>query len=217
MVPICGLSAASANVTSRSPPAEGPPPLFRRSVVTHYYRELLNFLARAVRDRDTARDLVQESYTRVLAVQHSGKLVGDARALLYQTARNLVIDQHRRAEVRAQRSQQGLDSAADPTEVLDGIAAPSACEPDVAAASAQTVSALLAAIGELPLRCREAFILHKFDGLSQAEVAARMGISVKMVERHVQRAMEACRSCRSRMEGSASAALYPPARKTRPK
>ncbi|WP_051647076.1 RNA polymerase sigma factor [Paracidovorax oryzae] len=173
-------------------------------MVTRHYRELLNFLARAVRDRDTARDLVQESYARVLAVQHSGKAIGDARALLYRTARNLVIDRHRRAEVRAGKSaSSGAESEADPMAVLEGIAAPVACEPEVAAASAETVQALLAAIGALPLRCREAFILHKFDGLSQAEVANRMDISVKMVERHIQRAMEACRLCLRRMDGAA--------------
>ncbi len=61
-------------------------------VLEHYHRELLNFLSRQVRDRDTAADLAQESFVRVLAAQSSGQVVLDMRALLYRTARNLVID-----------------------------------------------------------------------------------------------------------------------------
>lgn len=165
-------------------------------MLTHYYRELLNFLSRAVNDRHAAADLVQESYARVLALQQSGEQVIEPRALLYRTARNLVIDRHRRSAVRGQASEgnpmDGDDAAGD---ILATLAAPAASEPETAAMSAQAVDAMLAVIGKLPLRCREAFILHKFDDLSQAEVARRMGISVTMVERHIKLAMQACRRC----------------------
>lgn len=39
------------------------------SVLDHYYRELLNYFSRQVKDRDAAVDIVQEAYARVLAVQ----------------------------------------------------------------------------------------------------------------------------------------------------
>ena len=57
-------------------------------MLERYYRELLNFLSRAVRDRDAAADLAQESYARVLAAQQAGQAVQDPRALLYRTARD---------------------------------------------------------------------------------------------------------------------------------
>jgi RNA polymerase sigma-70 factor (ECF subfamily) len=165
-----------------------------RVVVARYYRELLNFLSRTVDDRDAAADLVQESYARVLAVQQSGQTVAEPRALLYRTARNLVIDRYRRGAVRGESI--SLDDAAADAHPLV-LRAPAASEPEASAESSQGVAALLAVIGGLPLRCREAFILHKFDGLSQAEVAQRMGISVTMVERHLKHAMQACRACRN--------------------
>ncbi|WP_312594157.1 sigma-70 family RNA polymerase sigma factor [Comamonas terrigena] len=175
-------------------------------MVAHYYRELLRFLQGTVRDRDTAADLAQESYARVLAVQESGEPIAEPRALLYRTARNLVIDQYRRSEVRGTyAATEGEGDAA--TDAADWTAGPEALEPEVAAMSSQTVDALLAAIGELPLRCREAFILHKFDGLSQAEVARQMGISVTMVERHIKLGMQACRARQEQMQGGGASVL----------
>ncbi len=78
---------------------------------------------------------------------------------------------------------------------------PASNEPEVAVSSTQTVNAMLATISALPLRCREAFILYKFDGLPQSAIAERMGISPKMVERHVKVAMDACRRCKNELDG----------------
>jgi len=80
----------------------------------------------------------------------------------------------------------------------------SAFEPEVAVASQQSVQALLATIGALPVRCRQAFMLHKFEGLSHAEVAEQMGISVKMVEKHIKMGLQACRGCLAQQETASS-------------
>lgn len=167
-------------------------------MVTRYYRELLNFLSRTVSDRDTAADLAQESYARVLAVQQAGQSVHDPRALLYRTARNLVIDQYRRADVRDETSEARLANA----EGLDGFAGPRSLEPDAILSSREGVSAIVATIDRLPPRCREAFILYKFDGLSYAEIAEQMGISTRTVEMQLQIAMQACWRCLDELNGT---------------
>ena len=164
-------------------------------MVTRYYRELLNFLSRKVSDRATAADLAQESYARMYAAQQSGAIVHDPRALLYKTARNLVIDHHRHGDVRAGVEHPGKD--ASPIDA-DDHAGPASFEPDTALSSKQGVAAMVAAIGKLPPRCREAFMLNRFEDLTYAQVAERMGISVKMVELHIKNALDACE--RSRVE-----------------
>jgi RNA polymerase sigma-70 factor (ECF subfamily) len=58
-------------------------------------------------------------------------------------------------------------------------------------------------IQELPPKCQEAFTLHKFAGLSHAEVALRMGISRNMVEKHVIHAMLYIRNRVEHVESSA--------------
>ncbi len=176
-------------------------------MLERYYRELLGFLANKVGDRHAAADLVQESYARVLAMHRGGESIADPRALLYRVARNLVIDQHRRDRTRGETTAVHHQDA--PDDPMDAHAAPLAWEPEAVAMSAQGVDAMLATIEGLPPRCREAFVLHKFDGLSHAEVAARMGISRKMVEQHVKNALIACRRCRNRLEGGEDRASIP--------
>jgi RNA polymerase sigma factor (sigma-70 family) len=167
------------------------------AMLERFYRELLNFLHRQVNDRHTAADLAQESYARVLAAQHAGQSVLDPRALLYRTAKNLITDQHRRSEVRRHDV---LDTVAE----SEDLHAPLHQRPDEALASQQTVRAYADVIENLPPRCREAFVLHIIDGLPQAEIAQRMGISVSMVEKHVIRATMACRRCARTLDGSAA-------------
>lgn len=157
------------------------------TVFERYYQELLNFCARLTRNRDAAADVVQETYARVLTAQQQGSRIAEPRAMLYRTARNLMIDQHRHDALH--QGTASLDDAID----ADTLIGPSAQEPEVAAMSRQAAQVLLAAIQGLPPRCREAFVLHRFDGHSHAEIASMMGISQKMVEQHIRLAMQTCR------------------------
>jgi len=167
-------------------------------VFERYYRELLNFLAHKVRDRDVASDLAQESYARVYAAERSGTSVRDPRALLYRTARNLLTDRYRRDASAAQFLR--LDSAEVEPDAQQG---PAVHEPEVALATRQHFERIARVVDGLPPRCREAFILVKFDGLTHAETAQRMGISVKTVEMQIQIALRACWDCMDSLEGMA--------------
>lgn len=149
----------------------------------HYYNELLNFFRHAVRDGHEAQDLVQNTFERLLSAQHAGQHSGNPRAMLYQIARNLLVDRHRHLRVRQH----------DSDEILQQQAALPSCEPDKVLAGMQRLRLLADAIEALPPRCRAAFVRHRIDGLSHAEVAAEMGISLNMVERHVMLAVAACR------------------------
>jgi RNA polymerase sigma factor (sigma-70 family) len=179
-------------------------------VFERYYRELLNFLARKVRDRETAADLAQESFARVYAAERKGVEVRDPRALLYKTARNLVTDDHRRSEARSEPGPH--DALVEPDEQ----AGPEAQEPEAALAARQRFEAIAAVIDTLPPRCREAFLCVKFDGLSHAETAARMGIATKTVEMQVQIALEACWAALEDFDGTAGMPHRSRARKRRP-
>jgi len=160
------------------------------------HTELLGFLIRQVGDRDLAADLTQESCLRVLVAQRQGQVIRNPRALLYRTARNLVIDHFRRRAVRRHEALDGVPEAMHPP-------APGHLQPEAVLASRETLQAYLMTIRALPNRCREAFVLHIFAELPHSRIAHHMGISLSMVEKHIARAMVACRRCQGRLQAPA--------------
>lgn len=164
-------------------------------MITRYYRELLSFCLRKAKDQDTAAELAQESYARVLQMQHQGQAILDPRALLKQVALHLKIDMDRRASVRQHDDIDTLDESDMPT-------LPAHLQPEEVYATSQAAEAYLQAIENLPARCREAFSLYAFEELPNKEIAERMGISLSMVNQYVSQGKLACKACRKTIEGA---------------
>ncbi len=129
-----------------------------------------------------ADDLVQDAYVRLLSSDRAQ--LGDPVRYLFGIARNLVIDRFRarRAEERV------VDVHADAAIVAESAAEPGA-DPERALLAKDGLARALAEIDRLPPRCGQAFRLHRFEELTYAEIARRMGISVSAVEKHIADAM----------------------------
>jgi RNA polymerase sigma-70 factor (ECF subfamily) len=123
----------------------------------------------AVGDAD---DLVQEAYARLMQAHATGP-IACPRALLFVTARNLALNQLRHQRIERPEGAAEIDalSVADERE-----GAPEAL------AQAEDFQVLIRAIQALPERCRQIVTLRKIYGLSQKEVAERLGISEHTVE-----------------------------------
>lgn len=145
-------------------------------MVTHFYTELVNFFSRALRDRDAASEVVQESYARVLAMDRATVL--DMRALLYRVGKNIVID-----DARARQAEQRM------LDTLSLIAPESAPGPERTVCARQDLRQLEARLLVMPRKRREAFILVRIYGLTHAEAAAHLGISTVSIEKHIVRAV----------------------------
>jgi RNA polymerase sigma factor (sigma-70 family) len=146
------------------------------------YDELVGYVRARVGCSATAADIVQETYLRATASPHRETLA-NPRAFLYRVAGNLAVDHLRQLRSRAKY-------------VVDGPVPeqhhPQAPSPEQELGDRRRLIALVAAVEELPPRCREVFILRKFDDLPQEEIARRLGISRNMVEKHLRHALLHC-------------------------
>lgn len=113
-------------------------------------------------------DLVQEAFARVLHARAAGAAMRSPKAFLFATARNLALDILRHRQVSGEDTLVSLESL-DVLDGSDGI-------PETVDRH-EKLERLTTAIQSLPERCREVLTLRKVYGLSQKEIAARLGIS----------------------------------------
>lgn len=127
-------------------------------------------------------NLVQECLVRVLRA-HEREPVLSPRGLLFATARNLALDQMRRQRVIAFEP---MTEIADSSVFIDTV--------NVAetVSQQQEFALLTQAIQSLPERCRQVFTLRTAYGLSQREIAERLGISENTVEKQMAKGLRRC-------------------------
>lgn len=149
---------------------------------SEHNESLVQFLATRLRSIQEAKEVAQEAYVRLLSLEDSGA-VSFLRAFLFKTAANLAVDRIRSRN----RQQQALDAGL----CDESREAPT---PDREAATAQEVEIVRRLIGELPPKCRHAFLLHRVHGAEFSEIAQEMGLSERMVRHYVLRAVLYCRA-----------------------
>ena len=148
---------------------------------------LVRFLAARAGSMAAAEDLAQELYLKLAARDPAGE-VGNPTAMLYRMALNLMLD---RARGEARSAARDTAWRQVSSSEVGGVAVADEPPADEAAASAQRLRLLVAAVQDLPPQAGRAFRLHKLEGLSHAETARAMGLSVKAVEKHVSAALKA--------------------------
>jgi RNA polymerase sigma-70 factor (ECF subfamily) len=130
-----------------------------------------------------AEDIVQEGFLRL--IQSSVvEAPHNPRAWLYRTCTNLAADayDHKRVRERVISDRGNFDAVDErnnPARHFD---------------ASQTLEQVWEALLALPEPCRHAFLLNRLDGMSQRAIALHLGVSEKTVERHVLRALAACRA-----------------------
>ncbi|WMJ70606.1 RNA polymerase sigma factor [Stenotrophomonas sp. 24(2023)] len=169
-----------------SPPPSSPPaPSLVASLVRHY-DELVAYVRRRFGAPGMAREVVHDVCVRLLEAPART----DAQqpiALLRRIAHDAAVDRCRAEDLRRHwvEARQQLPDAPCPQPAmeqrLDGE---------------QELARLVATIEAMPRRRRQVFILHKIHEVPQAQVAQRMGIGLKAVERHLRLAMASCRAGR---------------------
>lgn len=148
---------------------------------------LVRFFAAKTGSLALAEDLTQDLYVKLAGRKGEGD-VHSATAMLYRIAANLMLDKargERRASARDAAWRTAHRTAIGEEELAEEPPA------DEAVAARQRLRQLVEAAAELPPQMGRAFRLHKLEGLSHAQTAQAMGLSVKAVEKHISAALKA--------------------------
>lgn len=139
----------------------------------------LHAFARRRLGRQEAEDVVQDTYLHLLQ-RGTAATLEHPRPYLFRIAANLAVDFARKAKVRLRYEAGGPEFVGN-AETLSGL--------KTSATEVIELRLIEAALGELPGPCREAFLLGRVEELSHAEIAGRLGVSVRTIDRYVAKAL----------------------------
>ena len=152
----------------------------------------------AVHEDEAALDIVQDSMMK-LAEKYADRPPAELPLLFQRILQNGVRDHFRRGKVRStwttllsNLGMGGDDDDADPLETMDVDAHTNVpASPADRLEQSQVMAAIEEAIGTLPGRQREAFMLRYWEELDVSETAKAMGCSEGSVKTHCSRATHA--------------------------
>jgi len=157
-------------------------PLSVHNTVRRYHDSLISFLRQRLRTPEDANDVAQEAYIRMMQYQNS-RQIRSPSSMLFRIAINVANDLGRSEQVRRVSDQCSLDAV----ELVSDTPSP---EREIS--GKQELELLRAAIEDLSPKCRQVFLLSRVRRMTYPEIAAHCGISVKMVEKHISRALAIC-------------------------
>lgn len=158
--------------------ASGRTPAIIPESLEAYRPALEKFFARRIADPTEVEDLVQEALLRLVAGGQGEARPDNPQAWLFRVAHNLVADYYRRP--RLQRF--------EPIDLLETTPSDRPTQEDERR-RADLQQLMEAALAELSSSCRTVFILRRFEDCDTAEIARQLGISRRMVQKHLVQAV----------------------------
>lgn len=144
------------------------------------YGDLLRSIRRQLNCPHQSKDILHDALIRY-ALTSSVNRNHVPHAYLRSIVHNLIIDHHHDSvrytslEILPEQQAALINAAAPSSEQIEEVR--------------QKLYAIQQLLDALPKRCREVFWLYRVEGYTQSEIAAQLGISKNMVERHVMRAL----------------------------
>ena len=154
---------------------------FVTGVFVRFQRSLLRYLRNLLVRREDAEDVAQETYLRLVRAAALDRSEVRVRAFMFRAATNLAYDRFRQRRSRGQHDDGELCVLAADTLAAERVVA-----------LEQAIAIVEATVLGLPPRCRQVFLLRVSHECSYEEIAARLGLSKRTVEREMQTALDAC-------------------------
>lgn len=152
--------------------------------VTQMYRDHHNWLQGWLRSKlgcpHNAADLAHDTFVRLINARNAEEIY-EPRAYLTTIAHGLMVNQFRRLEIERAY----LDVLASRQEAVE----PS---PEERAMVIESLIAIDLMLDALPSNVRRAFLLFQLEGVSHAEIAERLKVSISSVRQYIAKAMQHC-------------------------
>ena len=133
-----------------------------------FYTPLCFFASKYVSDLDLARSLVQQFFVDLWVKREKLDIHSSPKSYLYRSVKNRCIDYLRTRKKTIPVSMNGENDSSVPFQDL--------------VEEAEINEKLNRAINQLPEKCREIFVLCRFENMKYSEIAKHLNISVKTVE-----------------------------------
>ncbi len=142
-----------------------------------YYEALFRFVLRRTGEYETAKDLTQDTFTRVWQNRRNLDSGQSIKAYFYRAANNLAINHLKKKVLRQADSLENHKHIAAVSNIYDF----------------ETEDKIGELLNSLPEKERVVFTLNRFEGLKYVEIAGVLGVSIKTVEKHMSRALKSLR------------------------
>ena len=156
------------------------PPKREVSIIAGLFRAQANkmrrYLAYRLQNAEDAKDATQDVFLKLWRHEQAGQLRPDAKAYMYSASHTVAIDteRHRNYHDRDRLPDADLEAVASDAHTQD--------ERQYWRAA---ITHLVDNLEALPEFTRKVFVLHHFDGLDYAEIAAKLDVSRRTIERHI--------------------------------
>ncbi|MEX0708953.1 MAG: sigma-70 family RNA polymerase sigma factor [Woeseia sp.] len=139
---------------------------------------LYRYLLRLSRNPDTAADVFQDAWSKIIASRDRYRPTATFRTFLFRVAHNCFIDQLRRSQRRPPAGEKDPDTLEAPLS-----------DPLGHASMSEDRARLLSALNTLPEAQQHAFLLHQEAGLSIAQIAEATGVNKETAKSRLRYAM----------------------------
>jgi len=144
---------------------------------------LQSFLRRFLQKQQDIEDVAQEAYLKAYSVEQE-RAIEHPKAFLFTIAKNIAINE-------LTKKTQQVTQYIEECKTLPVLESSSTSESELEAQ--QSLGIYCEAVATLPEQCRIVYLLRRVHGLKQQEIADSLGISVRAVQKHLQKGTLKCK------------------------